>query len=107
MKVQNFYMKLENTRERNRKVTNKIIINEDCNAKVGRDLNLSIEYIRKYGKKKLNSNGKEMFLFGIINELLKKNTLAYQEIENRYTFVAEESNPRSIIEYIVFTENMI
>lgn len=47
-----------------------------------------------------------MFDFCQVNDLMIGNTFWRQKLEEKYTFVAEERNARSLIDHIVYTKNM-
>lgn len=53
----------------------------------------------------INRNGK--IVFCITNDLLTGNTFGHQYIEDKYTLVAEERQLKNVIDYIVYTPNLI
>lgn len=105
-KVIEFYAELQRAVDTIREQQEKIIIIGDWNARVGRDVNRGLGSIGGYGEETLNRNGRKMLEFCQINELLIGNTFWEQEMDDKYTFIAEERDSKSLIDYIVFTKNL-
>lgn len=79
-----------------------IIIMGDWNARIGKYQNRRKGCRERYGDE-TNRNGGKMLTFCQENDLLTENTFWNQSIEERYTFWAEESNAKSIIDYMIYT----
>lgn len=57
------------------------------------------------GKNTVNSNGNKLNIFRCMIYLLK-NTFRYQNLEDKYTYVAIKRNAKSIVDYIVYSEEL-
>ncbi|KAK9752158.1 Endonuclease-reverse transcriptase [Popillia japonica] len=104
--TEEFYEQLQMLIDKKKEGNNRIIILGDWNARVGNDKSLGLESMRQHGEEIINRNGRKMIEFCIINDLIIGNTFWDQPLDGKYTFVAEEREARSIIDYIVYTSDI-
>lgn len=101
-----FYETLQRVLDEVREENEATVIMGDWNSRVGRDRNRGMGCMGTYGEETINRNGAKMIEFCRRNDLIIGNTMWYQKLEDKYSFVAEERNAKSLIDYIVYTQNM-
>lgn len=75
----------------------------DWDGRIGKDASKGLKCIGQFGEELIpNSNGKKMLEFCIINNVTIDNSFWLQPWDEKYTFVAEEREARSIL-YITFS----
>ncbi|KAK9704431.1 RNase H-like domain found in reverse transcriptase [Popillia japonica] len=94
--VLEFYINLQRELDEAREENETAIIMGDWNSRVGKDQNRGMGCMGRYGEEALNKNGVKMIDFCRRNDLIIGNTMWYQNLEDKYTFVAEERNARSL-----------
>ncbi|KAK9710075.1 hypothetical protein QE152_g26222 [Popillia japonica] len=104
--VLEFYINLQRELDEAREENETAIIMGDWNSRVGKDQNRGMGCMGRYGEEALNKNGVKMIDFCRRNDLIIGNTMWYQNLEDKYTFVAKERNARSLIDYIVYTQDL-
>lgn len=104
--VVEFYRTLQEVLDEAREESETSIIMGDWNARVGKDQNRGMGCMGNQGEQVLNRNGTKMIEFCQNNDLIIGNTMWRQEEEDKYTFVAEERNAKSVIDYIVHTRSL-
>lgn len=102
-----FYINLQRELDEAREDNEATIIMGDWNSRVGNDKNRGMGCMGIYGEPTINRNGIKMIEFCRRNDLVVGNTMWYQQIDEKYTFVAEERNARSLIDYFVYTQSLI
>lgn len=105
-KMKEFYAVLQRALDEARDISDKVVIMGDWNARVGNDTSRGMGTLGSYGERENNRNGIKMLEFCIANNLIIGNTHWFQPTEHRFTFVADERGARSIIDYIVYCQEM-
>lgn len=105
-KMEEFYNTLQETINEVTEDCNGIMILGDWNGRIGKDIRRGLGCMGKFGEEEINSNGKLMINFCVENDLKIGNTFCEYELEDRYTYEAEEMGGKSIIDYIVYTQDI-
>ena len=101
-----FYISLQQTVEKAQEENKHVFIIGDWNARIGNDSRRSFGCMGKYGMERTrNGNGDRMLEFCIDNQLLIGNTFYPHKSIHQITFVSEERNVKSAIDYCVYTKN--
>lgn len=105
-KMEQFYNELQNTLDEIREKGERIVLMGDWNARIGKDENIGLGCMGRHGEEIINRNGVKMIRFCQTNDLLIGNSFTQQALQNKYTFVAEGREAKSIIDYVVHTQQM-
>ena len=100
-----FYEQLHTTlREVHRQ--DKLIVMEDLNARVGRNVGVWGDVIGKQGEVVENGNGKRLLQLCAENELVVANTCFQHKDIHKFTWECRGKNQRSIIDYFLVRKDM-
>lgn len=101
-----FYIQLQRVLDEVREENEQTIIMGDWNSRVGNDYNRGMGCMGKHGEETINRNGLKMIDFCRRNDLIIGNTMWEQQLNDKYTFVAEGRNAKILIDYITYTQNL-
>lgn len=100
-----FYDELQRILDKARDEIEHVIIMGDWNARIGKDMNTGFGCMGKHGAEEIrNGNGTRMIEFCINNQILIGNTFYPHKNIHQLTFIAEERQARSAIDYFTYTK---